>query len=279
MKILVAGLGQLGAPLATQLHAAGHDVIGLRRNNAQHPFPCLYTDITQSPKAPIITEAVDVVIFIMTPSEWSEEGYRKVYVDGVNHLKEQFAAYPCSPKWFFVSSTSVYGQNQGEWVDENAETKPRSFNGRVLLDAEAQIQEMNGTVIRFSGIYGPKRTRLLQNIEAGKPVQKSPDYYTNRIHEVDCIGVLKFLVEQHHVGNSLDTLYLASDDDPAPAWQVHCWLAEALGREVKPKLETSGDQNKRIKNQKIKALGYRLTYPSFREGYVETLDFWRELGN
>jgi len=73
-----------------------------------------------------------------------------------------------------VSSTSVYGQNRGEWVDEDSETRPTSDGARWLVAAEERIWEANeaNCVVRFSGIYGPGRDWLLRRLIQGEPIQR-----------------------------------------------------------------------------------------------------------
>ena len=283
MKVLVVGLGQVGGALALSLKEDGYEVRGIKRRPSSSTFPTVFADITQRLSLSSITEPVQAVVYVMTPTERSEAGYRKVYLDGLHNLSQRLADLDCFPKWFFVSSTSVYGQSQGEWVDESSLAKPNAYNGRVLLEAENWVTSKQGTVLRFAGIYGPTRFRLIKNLLAGKAVQQTPPYYTNRIHEQDCVGMLKLLIDKFRLGQVLEPIYLGCDDDPAPAWTVNAWLAEQLdvGPSVLQAKESceNPEQNKRCRNDKIKKLGYELYYPSFREGYQETIQTWQASQN
>jgi nucleoside-diphosphate-sugar epimerase len=171
-----------------------------------------------------------------------------------------------------VSSTSVYGQNGGEWVDENAITESESPTARVLRDAEMQIlaHPPGNTVVRFSGIYGAGRQRLLRVVADGEPVQYEPPTYTNRVHRADCIGVLLFLLERRWTGIALDRIYLASDCEPASAGAVASWIAAQLGRAPPPARVGNGGvagANKPSSRARLQSMGYRFQFPTFREGY------------
>jgi nucleoside-diphosphate-sugar epimerase len=125
-------------------------------------------------------------------------------------------------------------------------------------------------VVRFSGIYGPGRESLLRLAMQAPAIQQTPPYFTNRIHQQDCIAALSFLLEQRLAGKALAQCYLASDDDPAPMWDVMTWLAEHLHcppPSVK-KVDADAGMNKRCSNAKLKALGYRFRYPSYKDGYL-----------
>ncbi|MGZ8097347.1 MAG: SDR family NAD(P)-dependent oxidoreductase, partial [Methylosarcina sp.] len=132
-------------------------------------------------------------------------------------------------------------------------------------------------VARFSGIYGPGRDYLLRKAAEAPLIQKTPPYYTNRIHQQDCVGVLSFLLAQRLAGVALDSCYLASDDDPASLWEVVSWLAENLHCPPPAMKQGAEDapMNKRCSNARLKALGYRFRFRNFKEGYGEWL---KEIG-
>src|SRR5690606_24982960 len=96
----------------------------------------------------------------------------------------------------FASSTAVYGQDDGSWVDETSPTEPRRFTGRCLLEAEALLagSGLGFSNVRFAGIYGPGRGRLLSQVLDGSAVFGSEPHITNRIHRDDCAGFLQHLI-------------------------------------------------------------------------------------
>lgn len=277
-RILVAGFGKLGAALAQLLTDAGHSVTGLKRQPAQqtpNKVQMIQADLTDPPSLVAINQTFDEVFYILTPNDRSADAYRQAYEIGLVHLMARLTQLGSLPHWTFVSSTSVYGQNAGEWVDETSPTEPKSETAQALLEAEQALRRASPkhTIVRFAGIYGPGRTALLNSVERGVPVQVSPPAYTNRIHQRDAVQILAFLMGQRIKGVALESVYLACDDDPVAKRELADWLADQIGCPRPPALpvsETAG-QNKRCSNARLKALGYQWRYPDFRAGYAALL--------
>lgn len=277
-KILIIGCGAIGTQLAHVLVAKGHQVTGLKRSPRKTDagnVAYFTADITSSADLKHLPHDFDVVYFIVSPDGRNEESYRDIYESGLTNLLKHFALAGSKPYWIFVSSTSVYGQSQGEWVDENSIAKPENSTSQLIRQAEQILMDLdvNNIVVRFSGIYGPGREYLLRMAMQAPAIQKNPPYFTNRIHQLDCVGVLAFLLECRLAGVALEQCYLASDDDPAPMWEVMSWLAEHL--KCQPPTAKSVDKhsvmNKRCNNQRLKSLGYKFHYPSFKDGYLELI--------
>lgn len=269
-KALLVGCGDLGTALAARLVAAGHRVIALKRSPPAHLLPGVdYRRADLTREAPDLADATfDQAFVILAPGARDAAAYQALYGDGVARLAAALAGRV--GRWFFVSSTSVYGQCDGEWVDEDSATEPATATARWLLAAERRLAESGApaTAVRFSGIYGPGRERLLRQIAAGEPVPYDPPVYTNRIHRDDCVGILELLHRHALEGLTLAPLYLASDDCPAPLGTVARGLASALGVPPPPPGPGNGGQNKRCRNDRIKALGYRFRFPDWRAGYL-----------
>jgi len=277
-RILIAGCGKLGSAIARELASSGHLVTGLRRTAQpkKQDVDYLQADLTCPESLAKLPTEFDLVLMIVTPSDYSEAGYRAIYLEGVGNLLSHFARRNSFPQIIYVSSTRVYGQQQGERVDENSETIPADAQGRILLEAEQQVfafGEVNATkrntVVRFSGIYGPDAQFMQRLAAQDKPIQFDPPCFTNRVHREDCVGSLVFLAEKALSGEALESLYLVSDDDPAPKWAVVNWLAEQTGLPSPEKeiCDASTGQGKRCGNQRIREAGYSFKYPSYREGY------------
>lgn len=282
-RVLLMGCGDIGSELAAVLVAQGHQVVAAKRTDPIQSVPgvdYVRCDLTRPDQLQRISCQVDQVFVVLAPGERSENGYQAVYGAGLARLFSHFASQVSRPHWIFVSSTSVYAQNAGEWVDENSATVPQAFNGRCLLQAEQLLYEhdASATVVRFSGIYGPGRSGLLQSVVQGKPVQYQPYYYTNRFHARDCVGLLAYLLARRLAGIVLEKCYLASDDAPVPMGELAIWLARQLGCAAPPPKaldQISGAQNKRCRNDKIKALGYPLCYADYQQGYRELIKLHR----
>jgi len=285
-RILIAGCGDIGTAVGAALANQGHHVVGLRRSAvpAEANGICYFqADLTRPGTLPNLPVNFDLVLVIVTPSERSEAGYKAIYLQGVGHLLEHFASQGARPPVIYVSSTRVYGQHQGEWVNENSITEPADGYGRILLEAEQQVLAFSGqndagtgatnTIVRFSGIYG-RGLQFMQKLAVqGKPIQYSPPSFTNRVHRDDCVSVLIFLVHKALAGESLASHYLVSDDDPAPKWDVVAWFADQAGmpqpaqQVLTETLAEKTGQGKRCSNQRIREAGYDFLYPSYRDGY------------
>lgn len=277
-KILIAGCGKLGLKVASALAQQGHLVTGLKRQPPDITLPNLTfypADLSVPAQLATLAGDFDLVFFILAPAGRDAASYQAVYATGLNNLLAHFAQQKQQPAWFFVSSTSVYGQTQGEWVDEASATKPSSITSQIILAAEQHLLSVNQQhcSVRFAGIYGPGREYLLRLARQAPAIQQDPPYFTNRIHEQDCVKVLCFLAAHRLAGKTLAQCYIASDQHPASQWEVMSWLAEQLNSPPPTPLPSNptAEQNKRCDNQRLLALGYEFIYPSYREGYLELL--------
>ena len=277
-KILIIGCGSIGTQLAHNLAAKGHDVTGLKRNPPKldiGEINYFTADISLAYQLEELPLDFEFIYFIVSPDGRNKESYQAIYEIGLTNLIDRFAKEGASQNWIFVSSTSVYGQSEGEWVDEESIAQPDNITSQYIRQAEQQLMDLNpqNIVVRFSGIYGPGREYLLRMAKQQSVIQKDPPYYTNRIHQQDCIGVLIFLLEKSLAGVTLEQCYLASDDNPATMWDVMSWLTEHLSckpPEVKVNDKEVG-MNKRCNNQRLKTLGYHFQYPDFKAGYLELI--------
>lgn len=274
-NILIIGCGAIGTALAETLIAQGHAVTGVKRQPPLvHDSAINYiaADISSATDLDKLPTAVDVLFFIVSADGRTEHSYRAVYDTGFNHVLKQFPTVP----WFFVSSTSVYGQTQGEWVDETSLAQPTNLTSQLIRQAEQRLLAANSqaVIVRFSGIYGAGREYLLRLAQQAPAIQQQPPLFTNRIHQHDCVAVLAFLLAQRLAGVALDSCYLASDDNPAPTWEVMTWLAAQLNCPAPTVLTVGADasMNKRCHNQRLKALGFNFHYPSYQDGYLELIN-------
>ena len=272
-KILIVGAGDVGGRLACSLAAAGHEVTALRRQPQALPgVRMLAADVTR-PQTLLLPAGLDVVVTALSPGEPGVEAYRRVYVEGTRALQQALAGQHLC-RQFWVSSTSVYGEDAGERIDEQVPARPASDTARALLDAEALVRAAPwpSTILRCSGLYGPGRHRLLQWVASGRPVQQDPPSWSNRLHVEDAAGLLHHLVEQALAGIRLLPLYLGVDDCPVPQHEVLAWLDGRLGLPVPPLVARPGaGQGKRISNHALRESGYRLRYPDYRAGYEQVL--------
>jgi len=280
-RILIAGCGFVGSRLAERLAERNCDVFALRRSAGTAPRGSrgIVADLSRIETLDALPEALDVVVYSAGAGAPSEEAYRAAYLDGVDHLVRVLRERGEEPRRFlFCSSTAVYAQHRGEWIDEDSVTRPVRFNGEILLSAERLLHALvpEAIVVRFGGIYGPGRTRLIDSVREGRARIRSGEHFTNRIHRDDAAGVLELLSLAEAPAHRC---YLGVDDDPADEADVLHYLAERVG--VAPPLIADADEaarrpaaragSKRCRNQRIRDEGYSFEYPSFRDGYAAML--------
>ncbi|MDM8348599.1 NAD-dependent epimerase/dehydratase family protein [Pseudomonas sp. sp1636] len=277
-SLLIAGCGDVGTRLGLRLAAAGWKVYGLRRAVERLPAQILaVAGDLQAAACPPAWPAggLDYLVYCAAPSERDEAGYRAAYVAGLRRVLGWLAEHGQRPKrLLFVSSSSVYGQQAGEWIDEGSAAEATGFSGRIMREAEqlALASGIAASVVRLAGIYGPGREWLLGQVRQGYQVVSEPPLYGNRIHVEDAVGLLAFLLQADARGVALADCYLGVDDEPAPLHEVVAWLRGQLG--VSHWAEQSSVRragSKRCSNAQARALGWAPQYPSYREGYAALL--------
>ncbi len=275
---LILGCGDIGMVLGRELLAAGHQVIGARRNVAAlkgtgiKPLPL---DLSDEEALAALPDA-DYVVYILSADRFDEASYRAAYADGLKAVLRTYEARAKSPRRIlFVSSTSVYGQKDGEQVNETSPADAKGFSGKVLREGESALfkSPLTGTAVRFSGIYGPGRDRLIRQVLEGRIAPKTPPMYSNRIHRDDCAGVLAHLIALCEAGKPVDELYLASDCAPEPLYDVMAWMAKQLKVEPTEVIQAPlrKRSSKRCDNTRLCETGYAFRFPSYREGYAQVM--------
>jgi nucleoside-diphosphate-sugar epimerase len=282
MRVAILGCGYVGLELARQLTPA-HDVVGVRRSEpgldavAAAGADPVQADVTDAGSLAAVPD-VDAVVFAASSGGRDAEAARSVYVEGLRTVVETFGARDSPPdRLVYTSSTGVYGDHDGDWVDEDTPLSPTTAKTRVLAEADRLARELpaeygiDGGVARFAGLYGPDRYRLDRYLEG--PVTEG---YLNMIHRDDAAGVLGFMLESTDA-----TVLLAVDDEPVDKWSFADWLADECGVDP-PQKRTRAERlsadlgeaarrrirtNKRCSNDRLRALGYPFQYPTFRAGY------------
>lgn len=278
MTILLAGCGDLGTEAGLRFAALGHRVVGWRRTPGKLPAAIdgVAADLTAPglPEVPADTTAVVIAVAADSPTE---DAYRAAYLGGVANVLDALERDGVRPaRVLFVSSTAVYGDAGGGWVDESTPTAPGGFSGRILVKAEELLgTRLAGTgtaavSLRLGGIYGPGRTRLIDQVRSGAAVIPKDLRFTNRIHRDDAAAAVVHLAT---MAVDPDPVYVGVDDDPADLGSVLGFLASQLGL-PQPAVGDAGPArggNKRCSNRLLRASGLELAFPSFREGYREVL--------
>ena len=266
--ILVAGLGDLGQAVAERWLAAGHRVSGIRRRASAPAGVALYPQDLSRDEVVLPDGQVDLLYLILTPASRDERGYRAAFLEAPARLLDALQARQPLPPVVFVSSTAVYGDHD-ESVDEESEPRPTAFNGHLLLAAEQALSVRTlVTVVRFSGIYGPGRERLLRQVEAIRAGAEPPaPQWTNRIHREDCVGLLMQVGQGWLAGDMQWPVVVGTDQEPALNVAVLNWIAAQRGQAL-ALAEPEQAPGRRVHSRYIGAGHYVLQYPGYRAGYA-----------
>ena len=278
-SLLIAGAGDLGTRLAKLRVTRGEEVIALRRREVSIAggVRSLRVDLVTGEGFSGLPRRPDALVFCAAPDKRTEADYRALYVDGLRRLLDALEM----PRLIFVSSTAVYAEDAGEWVDETTpprmdapvsreagcrERPPRAeqFNGRVLLEAERELAVHSGAlVLRLSGIYGPGREMMVRRAREGSANRPR---WSNRIHIDDAAAALSHLLDIA----APERVYLGSDDRPALESEVQTWLRAREGLPPAAQ-DTSPETGRRVSNARLRASGWNPAYPDYRAGYSELL--------
>ncbi|MCC5902126.1 MAG: SDR family oxidoreductase [Halomonas sp.] len=280
LTVLIIGCGDIGITLGRELLSEGHRVIGMRRQadalqgSGIEPLTLDLNDL-EGASASALPQA-DYVVYTVSADRFEESAYQSAYPEGMKRVLGVLEQHKTPPRRiFFISSTSVYGQQEGEVVNEASPTESTSFSGNLMCEAEQALlnHSLPGTVVRFSGIYGPGRDRLIHQAAEGRIAAVTPVIYSNRIHRDDCTGILAHLIRYQESGNPLAELYLGSDCEPVTMHNVMAWLAKQLKVESTETMQSPLRRrtSKRCDNQRILSTGYQFRFPSYREGYAQVL--------
>lgn len=271
MHVLIAGCGDVGNILAASLLQDGHVVYGLKRDTSTLPdgVQAIQADLTNPDTLTNIPKEIDRLVYMPTPPSRDQAGYEAIFIQGWKNVWASLKQPP--DRSLLVSSTAVFGQSEGGVVNEQTQPEPTGFNGKILLKMEqlAAACTDNLVVVRFSGIYGPGRESLLRlSLSKGLEIQRSPPYFTNRIHRDDAAAVLKHLLQI----DQPEFLYLASDNQPAPRYDVVKWLAGMQDSAAPIGLNAQhASCGKRVDNQRLLDSGFVMSYPDYRAGYAAVL--------
>ena len=261
--LLIAGAGDTGSRLAALAADSRMDVLALRRREmpataaAGPGLRALRADLRTGDGFAAIPKRLDALVFCAAPDERTEAAYRALYRDGMRRLLDRAEI----GRVLFVSSTAVFAEDDGGAVDEDAVADAAAFNGRVLLEAERELDaHPDAAAFRASGIYGPGRERMWNRARRDEPGEPR---WTNRIHVEDVASALLHLLRAPRLAR----VYCGNDDAPALEHEVIDGLRARLGL---PALGAAAGPitGKRVSNARLRSTGWTPRFPSWREGYA-----------
>ncbi|MCL7997016.1 SDR family oxidoreductase [Brucella sp. 21LCYQ03] len=285
MRIFLFGAGYSARAFSRLMTGEAERIDGTTRNEQNFPLleksgiaPMIFDGETASPEMiDRLAKSTHVVISI-SPRDNGDPSLAIV--------EEALRRPGNTIRWIgYLSTVGVYGNFDGNWIDETAQRQPGSRRSLERVEAEdawEALSERHGTpvaLLRLSGIYGPGRNAFI-NLERGtaRRVIKE-DQVFNRIHVEDIAGSLRFLA-----GTNTGGAFNITDNEPAPPQDVVTYAAELMGvvpppevpfneAEMTPMARSFYGENKRVSNQRIKALGYEFIYPDYKTAFST---MWRD---
>lgn len=270
MKTLLSlGHGYSAQELARRLIPQGWRVIGTTRSpdrsdvlTAQGVEPLLWPS-ELAPLLPGVTH-----ILASAAPDASGDPFLKVAAADLAASRPQWVGY--------LSTTGVYGDHAGGWVDENTALTPSSLRGeyRVLAETQWRATGLPIHIFRLAGIYGPGRGPFEKVRDGSARRIIKPGQVFSRIHVADIAQVLEASIRHPNPGAA----YNVCDDDPAPPEDVLSYAAHLLGlpeppavpfddADLTPMARSFYSESKRVRNDRIKdELGVRLIYPTYKDG-------------
>ena len=284
-RLVVFGAGYVGGEFARQAVARGLKVTALTRNEAKARelraagLDVVVSDLAGDEWHAAIPGRPDYVLNAVSGGGGGVDGYRRSYLEGMRSIVAWSRARGPVGVFAYTSSTSVYPQDGGVRVDEDAPTPPRDERAGVLVETEAALRAgapaARNFVLRLAGIYGPGRHYLLDQVRTGE-VAGVEDHHLNLAHRDDICAALWAVME------SADTVagatFNLADNTPARKGEVARWLAAQLG--LPPPRFTGLPAGGRravvpdriIVNDRLRrTLGWEPRFPSYREGYAPLL--------
>lgn len=211
----------------------------------------------------------------------------------LKHFGRVITTMPLLKRVVYLSTVGVYGDHQGQWIDETTLPRPTSERSKRRLDAErnwtaiARARGFDLHILRLAGIYGPGRNAIanLRDGKARRIVKK--DQVFNRIHVEDIARTISACLARPISGDTM--IWNVADNEPAPPQDVVAYASNLVGvepppainfedAEMTPMARSFYGENKRVSNRAMREdLGVELAYPTYREGMASLVDIeWGE---
>lgn len=277
MQVLILCCGDIGTRVGLGLVDSGWRIAAVRRQSKRLPdlFERFGADLTD-PKSFAAVSALqpDYVVVTPTPQAYDPAGYRAGFLGLANTLAGQPWLTRCR-RVIWVSSTRVYRESDGNWIDEHSALNVDEPEASAMVDAESAIRRAaTATIIRPAGVYGDPDGMLMRRVRSGVG-GAAIGQYGNRIHRDDLARLIVHCVLRDASGEAVPPTLIAADNDTTPTYEIESWLAAQWGLTLERAATTQRRRaNRRCQNTLLGQIGFSLTYPTWREGYKVALEAW-----
>lgn len=271
-KFLIVGQGDIGLPVTNKLAENNLSVTGLARGARQQYALNDRAAFMQADALTLSAEQLQGfthIAIIVTPDEYSTSGYHGSYLAINQHFAELASQLTKLERIVFISSTGVYGQDSGKWIDEDTvPVTPEREASKIILQAEQALQRGFGertTIIRPSGIYGRERLMRVRKVKGQEKEPIAAAHWSNRIMDRDLVNIIANVL----TCGAPKAMYLATDYAPVTTFELTKWLSKALD-ETPPTIDhtKTAVTGKRLHSNIPLAW---LDYPDWQVGYHDIL--------
>ncbi|TWT57958.1 NAD dependent epimerase/dehydratase family protein [Thalassoglobus neptunius] len=280
MRALIIGCGYVGLPVAKRWCEDSWKVTALTRSETHRKefrdagIESVVGNVLDCDSLRALPEA-DVCLYSVGYDRSASDSKRDVYVQGLKNVLDEISGRV--PRFVYISSTSVYGQHEGQIVDEQSPCDPETEGGRICLAAEELVRNWSeqtshsATVLRLAGIYGPGRLigRRAQ-LESQQTLPGNPHSWLNLVHRTDIVEAIHKIATAESARN----LYVLSDGTPLRRIDFYSELARQLGTHAPvmgPPQETQ--LGKRVDPSRIiEDFNLTLQYPNAQSGLAASLE-------
>ena len=274
MHLLILGCGDIGTRVGLSVLQKGWQVSAVRRQPQLLPedFERIRLDLTEAGRLSELGRVnPDYVLVTPTPLSNDPAGYQSGFARVAQALAGQSWIARCR-RGIWISSTRVYREAGGGWVDEHSALNLDEPQAAAMVDAEASVRRgATATIIRPAGVYGNPEGILMRRVRAGKGGGTAAPY-GNRIHRDDLSRLIVHCLFRDLNGDSVPPTLIGADHDTTPTHEIEDWLAGQLGLTLNRPTEGGPVRaNRRCANKLLAEIGFTLDYPTWREGYQATI--------